>query len=74
MNKQLINRVFFWISGFAILFLINLVVEFVILPNMGFDASPRNDIYFQLWWVGVVGWFLFGYPALLVFSRERRES
>ncbi|NND05192.1 MAG: hypothetical protein HKN87_02330 [Saprospiraceae bacterium] len=59
MNKKII-----WFLGFVILFLINLAVEFFLLPLWDLDNTSRNDIYFKIWWLAVAGWFFFGFILL----------
>ena len=54
------KRILFWGVGFLILFLINILVELIILPNFGLDNTDNNDIYFQPWWLVVGLWMLFG--------------
>ena len=54
------KRILFWGVGFLILFLINILVELIILPNFGLDNTDNNDIYFQSWWLVVGLWMLFG--------------
>ncbi|MDF1694763.1 MAG: hypothetical protein P1U56_02975 [Saprospiraceae bacterium] len=49
-----------WISGFVLLFLLNLAVEFFILPTIGLDNTPKNDIYFKIWWLAVGTWLIIG--------------
>jgi len=59
------KRLITWLSGFAILFLIDLLVESILLPMWGLDNTPKNDIYFKLWWLIFVLWLVFGIPYLL---------
>ncbi|MDB9779917.1 hypothetical protein OAB54_06720, partial [Flavobacteriaceae bacterium] len=60
-NKRIILK---WGIGFAVLFLFNVFVEVIILPFIDLDNSPRNDIYFQVWWLCVVLWLVFGFRFL----------
>ncbi len=64
-----------WILGFIFLFLLNLVVEALILPLLDLENTPRNDVYFKVWWVAVGLWFLFGRSFLKklfkVFIKDR---
>ena len=54
------KRNIIWGLGFVVLFLINAIVELILLPLWGLDNTPKNDIYFKGWWVIVVIWLLFG--------------
>lgn len=67
MNRK---RLLIWISGFAILFVFNVIVEFFILPAWNLDNTPRNDIYFQSWWGVVAIWLFFGIPFLKFIERK----
>ncbi|MGC6480268.1 MAG: hypothetical protein ACON42_07805 [Flavobacteriaceae bacterium] len=49
-----------WILGFYGLFGFNLLVEAFVLPYFGWDNTPDNDWYFQLWWVIVLLWAFLG--------------
>ncbi|MFY0652142.1 MAG: hypothetical protein JXQ96_08925 [Cyclobacteriaceae bacterium] len=60
MDQAKHKKVFFWILGFVILFLINVFVEAILLPYWDLDNTDKNDIYFQSWWVVVGIWLLFG--------------
>lgn len=59
-----------WILGFVLLFLINVLVEAVLLPYWDLDNTPRNDIYFQSWWVLVGLWAILGLRVLTYFDRK----
>lgn len=59
-----------WGLGFVGLFLINVLVEAVLLPYWKLDNTPRNDIYFQSWWVVVGLWAIFGLSVLTYFERR----
>ena len=54
------RHILLWLAGFGLLVGLNLVVEMVVLPGLGLDATPRNDIYFMSWWVIVGFWLVFG--------------
>lgn len=58
------NRHLIWIGGFVALFLFNVVVEVFVLPALDLDNTPRNDIYFQTWWLVVITWLLVGLKLL----------
>ena len=49
-----------WILGFYGLIGLNIAVEAYILPRFGWDNTPKNDWYFQLWWAVVLLWTFFG--------------
>lgn len=71
MNKK---TLVLWGIGFVVLFAINLLVELVLLPLMGLDNTPRNDIYFQSWWVVVGFWLVFGNMILERFTKTKYAS
>lgn len=54
------KKIIIWGIGFVILAFIDFIVEFFLLPLWDLDNTPRNDIYFQCWWVVVGLWFLYG--------------
>lgn len=64
------KRLAFWVAGFVLLFLINVLAESVILPALGLHGS-KNDFYFIAWWGVVLLWLLFGYFAT---GREDSEA
>ena len=43
------KRFVFWVAGFIVLFLMDLLVEFILLPLWGLDNTEENDTYFQSW-------------------------
>ena len=49
-----------WVLGFYALIGFNMVVEAFVLPAYGWDNTPKNDWYFQLWWVVVLVWTFLG--------------
>lgn len=63
-NLYELKKYLFWGLGFVILFLLDLVVEFYLLPLWGLDNTPRNDIYFIVWWIIVLLWLVFGLKLL----------
>ena len=67
------KRVAIWVAGFVVLFLINLLVEAFLLPTWGLENTTKNDLYFQLWWVAVGIWFVFGNSILMVFEKPKHE-
>jgi quinol-cytochrome oxidoreductase complex cytochrome b subunit len=67
LNKK---RLIIWLSGFIVLLLIDLLVEFLLLPLIGLDHTPKNDIYFQCWWIVVGIWFVFGLIFLRYIERK----
>ena len=58
--KVLLN----WGLGFGVLFFFNVLVEQIVLPFLDLDDTPKNDFYFQIWWIFVLFWFLFGWIIL----------
>jgi quinol-cytochrome oxidoreductase complex cytochrome b subunit len=73
MNKELnMMKYIFWIIGFIVLFMINLVVELYLLPLWGLDNTPKNDIYFKCWWIVVGVWFLFGMQLVRSAGRKKQ--
>lgn len=64
------KRFVLWGIGFIILFLINVVVELIILPLLGLDNTEKNDIYFQSWWVVVGIWLLFGLKIIKYWQKQ----
>ncbi len=68
LNKK---RIIFWLIGFVILFLIDVLVEALLLPYLGLDHSEKNDIYFKLWWVVVGIWLLIGIKFLKHIERKK---
>ncbi len=58
------KRFALWGAGFAVLLGFDLLVEAFVLPAVGLDGTPKNDLYFQAWWIAVGAWFLFGLPLL----------
>jgi hypothetical protein len=73
--KNKLNKKTFiiWVIGFVVLFLIDIVVESLLLPYWGLDNSSENDIYFKLWWVVVAIWFLFGLTLITYFESKKRK-
>lgn len=63
-----------WMLGFALLFLIELLLESVLFPFLGLEQTPRNDIYFQVWWVVVILWLLFGRIIVSTFISSRESQ
>ena len=61
-----------WSAGFAFLFLFNLFVEFLVLPTLNLDNTPKNDLYFQVWWLCVGVWLVFG--NMILSSLAKRKS
>ena len=68
------KRMLFWFLGFVFLFLSNVLVESLILPNWGLENTPRNDIYFQTWWLLVGVWLVFGNIIISAFQRTTDVS
>lgn len=50
----------YWAAGFLLLFIINVLVEAFVLPAFNLDNTPKNDIYFKIWWIVVILWLLTG--------------
>jgi len=69
-NKLNKKRLLIWLSGFIVLVLIDLLVEFFLLPLLGLDNTPKNDIYFLFWWIVVGIWFFFGLFFLKYMERK----
>ena len=63
-----------WIAGFVMLIVVNFIVEFVLLPIWGLDNTPKNDIYFKLWWVAIGIWFLYGIKVWKSFMKNNRNK
>lgn len=59
-SKSTAPKTSLWILGFYGLFGLNMVVEIFILPRFGWDNTPKNDWYFQLWWVLILLWTFLG--------------
>jgi len=70
LNKK---RLIIWGIGFVVLALIDFIVEFFLLPLWGLDNTPKNDIYFQSWWVVVGIWLLFGLKFIRYCQREKNK-
>jgi len=68
------KRVVLWVAGFVVLFLINALVELVLLPLWGLDNTDKNDIYFKSWWVAVAIWLLFGLKFLGLSKADELEE
>ena len=68
------KRLIFWGIGFVVLFLINLLVEFFLLPLWELDNTDKNDIYFKCWWIVVGIWLLFGIKFLKYIERNTRKT
>ncbi|HMK26427.1 MAG TPA: hypothetical protein VK483_10380 [Chitinophagaceae bacterium] len=68
LNKR---RLIIWGIGFVVLAFIDFIVEFFLLPLWGLDNTPKNDIYFQSWWVVVGLWLLFGLKFLKYLQRKK---
>ena len=58
------RRVLVWLLGFVVLMGANATVEIVLLPLFGVASGESNDLYFQLWWVAVAFWLVFGNQLL----------
>ncbi len=71
-----LQRTVLWLAGFALLFAVNALVELLILPQLGIENTPENDVYFKSWWVLLGLWFVFGNSILTTIDTERtnRES
>lgn len=68
------KRLLLWGAGFVFLFAVNAVVELLILPLIGLENTPRNDIYFQSWWVVVGFWLVFGNTILSAFDKKSPDG
>lgn len=68
-----LQRTVLWLAGFALLFAVNALVELLILPQLGFEDTPDNDVYFQSWWVLLGLWFVFGNSILTKIDTERES-
>ena len=49
-----------WLGGFAALIALDLVAEFWIFELLDWNGTSKNDWFFMLWWVLVLGWFVKG--------------
>lgn len=67
------KRGLYWICGFVALFVVNVVVEAIVLPALDLHDTPKNDLYFQLWWVAVGLWLIFGLTILARFERPELD-
>lgn len=65
------KRLIKWGSGFLVLFLINVLIEAVFLPLLDLDNTDKNDIYFQIWWIVVGIWLLFGLLFLKYIEKKK---
>ncbi|NRB51674.1 MAG: hypothetical protein HRU41_28635 [Saprospiraceae bacterium] len=64
------RRYMYWILGFVLLLLVNVLVEAVLLPYWNLDNTPKNDIYFQSWWLLVGLWAILGLRWLAYLERK----
>ncbi|MBT8448294.1 MAG: hypothetical protein KJO69_01305 [Gammaproteobacteria bacterium] len=64
----------YWFSGFVVLFVFNVIVEAFVLPAIGLDNTPKNDIYFQIWWLVVITWLFFGLPIINKKLPKKQDS
>jgi hypothetical protein len=67
------RKIIIWIIGFAVLLIIDLLVERLLLPAIGLDKTEKNDLYFKLWWVLVAIWLIFGLPVLGYIERHKKK-
>ena len=58
-----------WMGGFVVLFAFNALMESLVLPRLGMEHTPRNDWYFQSWWIAVGIWLVFGNVLLVALGR-----
>ena len=70
-QKKNLKRVVIWGLGFVVLLLFDLFVEYVIFTALDFHNTPKNDIFFLIWWIVVGLWFLFGLPFLWYLGKRK---
>ncbi len=68
------KRYVLWGTGFVLHFIINMVVELILLPSWGLDNTEQNDIYFQIWWIVVGLWLVFGIKIANSFENKQIEK
>ena len=68
------QRYIYWLAGFVGLLIFNLLVEAFVLPALGLDNTERNDIYFQLWWLVVFAWLIFGLMIIDNYLLPKQDS
>lgn len=49
-----------WIVLFLLWFAFDLLMESVVFDYLEWNGTTKNDWFFVLWWVGVLGWFFYG--------------
>ncbi len=49
-----------WLGGFAALIALDVVAELWVFELLGWAGTSKNDWFFMLWWVLVLGWFVKG--------------
>ena len=74
LNKINKKHLLIWIFVFVLLFVFNALTEAVLLPWWGLDNTPKNDLYFKIWWGVVAVWLLFGWPILNALGKRSRKK
>ena len=65
------TRMLIWLFGFLVLFLVDVFVEGFVLPRLGMENTPQNDLFFQTWWLLVGLWFMGGNAVISAITRSR---
>ena len=55
-----------WMLGFLGLVAIVLFAQAVVFEWLGWSGTDKNDWFFMLWWVVVLGWYVSGLRTLFV--------
>lgn len=55
-----------WIGLFLLWFAFDLFMEYVVFEYLEWNGTTKNDWFFLLWWLCVLGWFVYGFYRLLI--------
>ena len=69
-----IRRLIIWIFGFVVIFLLNILVENVLLPKLDLNNTDKNDIYFKAWWLVAGIWLVVGLPLLALIDKNKKKK
>ena len=54
-----------WLFGFILLFALDAFMEVYVFEWLKWNGTSKNDWFFILWWIVVVGWASYGIRRLL---------
>ncbi len=54
-----------WILGFVLLIALDAFMEMYVFEWLEWNGTSKNDWFFMLWWILVIGWASYGIRRLL---------